>query len=65
MPLDAITIDGWRDATRSADCCGDATVVRRVVANADDAAAAWGRPERLTSGLTRVEICVELVQAAE
>src|SRR5262249_28549581 len=35
MPLEAITIDGWRDATRSADCCGEATIVRRCVAKAD------------------------------
>ena len=35
MPLDAMTIDDWREATRSADCCGEFTVVMRDVANAD------------------------------
>ena len=34
MPLEEMTIDGWRDATRSADCCGELTVTKRVVANA-------------------------------
>jgi hypothetical protein len=35
MPLEAMTIDGWREAIRSADWRGEATTVRRVVAKAD------------------------------
>ena len=31
MPLDAITIAGWCEATRSIDCCTEETVVIRVV----------------------------------
>ena len=34
IPLEAMTIAGLPDATSSIDCCGDATVVIRVVANA-------------------------------
>ena len=42
MPLPAMTIAGSREATISADCRAELTVVRRVVANAEMRRAAGG-----------------------